>query len=165
MPSYCVRADLELNSDVTSDLDPAVLDDAIAKASALADSYLASKYTLPLIAPFDPSLVQQVAAIATYRVMKRRGYAPMSADNDPIRDGYKEAVKWLQDISSGKAEIQATDSNTDAEAREGRGRPSTTMVLQPPDTGPGTYSADEDFWHDAPSIGYQGGAFPRKRGF
>lgn len=166
MTTYCASTDLELPDETLADFTTDVIDDAIGKASSLVDSYLSTRWTLPLRpavpGEFPDALIQATAAIASYRLMKRRGYSPENGDNDEIRNGFDDAIAWLKDMSAGKATMQIAGSNTDAEAQEGGGPSSGPFLLQASQGDGYGYSREEDFWHDSGSA-VTGGV--RRRGF
>jgi phage gp36-like protein len=172
---YCTADDLLLPGEALAELQDADVERAITTASAEADSYLSSRWTLPLKPPsgdvdnpeWPADLVNAVAQIATYRAMARRGYAPMAGQNDSIYQGYKDAKAFLKDVSAGTATLQVAGSSTDAAAQEGGG-PSGAAYVTQPDAGPGgSYRLEEDFWHDSLSATGGGGAFrgSRRRGY
>jgi phage gp36-like protein len=70
---------------------------ALDAASDIADGYLASRFSLPLLPPFPGDLVRAVCDIGAYLAMKRRGFNP---EGDPnVVKGYDDAVQWLEGIS------------------------------------------------------------------
>lgn len=50
------------------------------------------------------ALTTHVVALAVYRLLGRRGWAPQGLGADPIRDNYKEALKWLEGVRDLKAD-------------------------------------------------------------
>jgi phage gp36-like protein len=161
-PPYATAEDLEIPVETRATLADSEIADAIAKAGAMADSYLASHFTLPLVEPYPADLRQAVAAVATYRAMRRRGYTP--GEVDQFKDAYLQAVKWFEDVSAGRAVPQVRGSNADAAAQEGGGPSSATFALQPPGTAGGYSDRQEDAWHDSDAVGYAPGGV-RKRGW
>jgi len=69
-------------------------------ASDEAAGYLASAYELPMVS-LDKACVKHVACIATYELMRPRGYKADSGKDDQIRQGYDDALKWFNRIASG----------------------------------------------------------------
>lgn len=70
---------------------------AIASADGLIDSYLASRYSLPLVS--TPAVLKEAALdLARYELHKERA-------TEEVRDRRKEVVAWLRDLSSGKARL------------------------------------------------------------
>lgn len=65
-------------------------------ASQEADSYLATRYAVPLSVPAPEHLVQAVCDIARYRL-----YA--GAADTEVQNRYTQAVAWLKDVSAGRA--------------------------------------------------------------
>lgn len=71
--------------------------DACDAASQEADSYLATRYAVPVTAtPLPEHLVQAVCDIARYRL-----YA--GAADEEVQNRYTQAVAWLKDVSAGRA--------------------------------------------------------------
>lgn len=167
---YCTSADLLLPGEALQELQSTDIDRAIKSASSEADSYLSTRWTLPLVMGPDgwpTALVNAVAQIATYRAMLLRGYAPVAGQNDSIRDGYKDALAFLKALSKGEATLQVRGSNADAETQQGGGPGTSPFVIQPDGPGGGTFKPEEDFWHDRDSAAGGAGAFtgPRRRGY
>ncbi|HAT1683961.1 TPA: DUF1320 domain-containing protein [Klebsiella oxytoca] len=73
------------------------LTQALSDAGALADSYLAARYDLPL-AVVPQVLVQHCCAIAFY-------YLCDSQATDQARDRYRDALTWLREVKSGSVPI------------------------------------------------------------
>lgn len=73
------------------------VDGALDAASQEADSYLATRYAVPVTAtPLPEHLVQAVCDIARYRL-----YA--GAADQEVQNRYDQAVSWLKDVSAGRA--------------------------------------------------------------
>lgn len=70
-------------------------------ASDEAAGYLASAFTLPMVA-WDRDLRMHGANMAVYTLIRPRGYDPDSGQDTLIRDGYDRALKWLDRIAAGK---------------------------------------------------------------
>ncbi|WP_096959107.1 gp436 family protein, partial [Escherichia coli] len=73
------------------------LNRALTDASALIDSYLSARYTLPL-AVVPAVLVQHCCAIAFYYLCDQRA-------SDQARDRYREALAWLKDVMNGNVPV------------------------------------------------------------
>ncbi len=76
---------------------------AITDGSSEADTYLGQVYGLPLPAT-PPILHARVLDIIEYRLFTRRGIRPGTAD-ESVEKKYKAAIKWLENISMGKATL------------------------------------------------------------
>lgn len=96
---------------------------ALQAASDLADSYLRSRYTMPLTAWAD-DLRRAVCAIATYDLMSHRGYNPETGGDPNIRARYDDAIRWLEKVASGQISPSVTDS-APAASEAGRARVSS----------------------------------------
>ncbi len=82
----------------TGQVNSAVLDDALMRASSEADTYL-TRYTLP-INPVPPALVSVVCDITRYRLV-----GGDISESSPVYLRYTRAITWLKDISAGKAAL------------------------------------------------------------
>lgn len=78
-------------------IDDAVLAQAIGEASSEIDSYLRSRYPLPLRSTTS-ELARVAGDIARYRLYDDRMI-------DIVETRYKQAVDWLKAISSGRASL------------------------------------------------------------
>lgn len=58
------------------------------------------------------ALTHHVVAIASWKLLGRRGVDPDSAGYDYIRTAYKDAVKWLEGVRDNKHDPGLTDSST-----------------------------------------------------
>jgi phage gp36-like protein len=67
-------------------------------ASGEADSYLRTRYSLPIVGNIPNDLKQFVGDIARYRIYGNQ--ATERIDND-----YKRAVQWLKEIATGNASL------------------------------------------------------------
>ena len=58
------------------------------------------------------ALTSHCVAIASWRLLTRRGVDPDSAAYDAIRTAYKDAIKWLEGVRDNKNDPGLTDSTT-----------------------------------------------------
>ena len=72
-------------------------DRALLAATVEADGYLNARYALPLTAWGD-DLRQHVVNIAAYRLLVRRGFSPVAAEDDTARNGLTDALAWLKAV-------------------------------------------------------------------
>lgn len=85
-------------------------------ATQEADSYLAGRYTLPLVL-WDDVLTKHVAKIAGFEIMSRRGFQPSGFD-ELIVKGRDDAIMWLKGVAANKiyppglTDSDATDVGT-----------------------------------------------------
>lgn len=122
---YATRADMEarfgLNEVVmltdrnrSGQVDDSVLAGALADAAAEVDGFLAGRYPLPLT-PAPRILTGYTCDIARYRLC---GSSTLVSDD--IRDRYRDAVRFLEHVASGKVslggmpsgEVAATSDNS-----------------------------------------------------
>ena len=83
---------------------------AITSASQLADSYLAGRFILPLLA-FSADLTRAVVNIAVYDLMSNRGFSPAPGSDENIRLRYEDSIRWLEMVAKGTVTPQVTDSS------------------------------------------------------
>lgn len=91
------------------------IQNALMRASRLADSFLRDRYTLPLRCPHDPALVQWVCHIAAWYLISTRGFNPNAAGFDQvIRMNYDDAISNLKRVANGQQSIDVpANTNTD----------------------------------------------------
>lgn len=74
---------------------------AIAGASALADSYLGSRFTLPLVS-WGVDLTRAVCAIAAFELVSTQvGFNPEAGHNMVLMKRSDDALSWFRDVSHG----------------------------------------------------------------
>ena len=97
---------------------------ALDAASALADSYLKSRYVLPLLS-WGYELTRAVAIIAAYDLITTRGYNPGAIPgtvDENIRKRYLDVLEWLKAIQNSQGELSyAIDSSTPGTGTGGDG--------------------------------------------
>ena len=106
---------------------------AIDAASALADSYLRSRYTVPLTS-YGVDLTKQVCALAAEDLLTTRGFDATRANGDAVTLRADNARAWLKDISAGRAAVSG--GNTTA----------TATPIARASTAPSTSSSSERGW-------------------
>lgn len=83
-------------------VDPAVMSQAIDRATGVIDSYLRSRFDLPLSAV--PDLVRECALhIVRYQLSEDHA-------TDRVKDDYAQALKWLGEIRDGKMDVGLTQA-------------------------------------------------------
>lgn len=104
----------------------AVINQALAVADGLVDSYLGARYTLPLA--IVPAVLREVALdLARYEMHKEKA-------TEEVRNRRDQAVAWLKDISSGKATLGAPSIDSGSQGagiriQESAGRTFTAETL------------------------------------
>lgn len=101
---YVSPADLQANTVVwgaIKNMAPQVILDKLANASATAESYLSSRYTLPFLS-YGPDFKRAVFDIAVYDLLSERGMSLDGADAN-YRARFKDAVDWLKRVNQGQA--------------------------------------------------------------
>ncbi len=99
---YADRADLNLyaiSEEALRNIDPEKVDGALAAASRLADSYLASQYTLPLTA-YGIDLKMAVASLAAWILVSTAGVNPEGSDQVYAARN-DQALRWLESVMRG----------------------------------------------------------------
>lgn len=120
-------------------------------ASAFADGFLAAQYKLPLVRDtcgcYPPDLVRAVCLVATYDLVASVGYSPTPYANAVFRDGYEEAVAWLESVQSGDVTPSGIDdaTATGTDRLGGARIASSTARAQAPFTLPPS-TLDDIFW-------------------
>jgi phage gp36-like protein len=115
MSSYATTDDLTLlglPAKAVASMSADSVDAVLEAASRTADTYLTSRYKLPLL-EWDGSLKQAVASIAAFNLMRVRGFAPGVADAETLRIGYDNAMDWLRNVSKGVATLSGV-TNVDS---------------------------------------------------
>lgn len=105
--AYATRTDLTrfgLPSGALTGIADATQDAALEAASDVADSYMRSRYTLPLTG-YGDDLKRAVCAIAAWDLLSTRGYDPNRGSDEAVRMRADDAKGWLKDISAGKAAV------------------------------------------------------------
>lgn len=93
---------------------PETQDAALLSACATADSYLQSRYILPLT-QWGADLKRAVCHIAAYDLMTARGYGMVSGPDENVRKRYLDALAWLDEVSKGtQTPAYVVDSSSSA---------------------------------------------------
>ena len=97
------------STDTVYGVDTSKVDEAIAKADALIDSYCGEVAEVPFTT-VPPIIKQHSITITIYFLYTRRAVAP-----EIVKDNYKDAIAHLKDISTGKATLPpiTTDDYSD----------------------------------------------------
>lgn len=117
--AYAALADLSelgIVSTAIAGLSSATRTEALDRASAELDGYLAARFALPLVAPYPAELLRRTVDIAVYLLMRHRGFNPDVSSDQLIIKGYDDAVAWARSVARGEIQIAATDATTDDDA-------------------------------------------------
>jgi len=91
---------------------------ALAAASSVADGYLRSRFTLPLLA-WGQDLRLNVCKLAQWEVMTgQRGFNPENPGNAIYLERYEQAVRWFEQVAKGLVAPGGIEDST-AETNEG----------------------------------------------
>jgi phage gp36-like protein len=91
---------------------------ALQSASTMADSFIRSRYALPLTA-WGTDLKMSVCKIATYEVMSVRGYNPAAGSDVNYLNRHLEAMAWLKGVSRGEIHLDVTPALSTASQGSG----------------------------------------------
>lgn len=95
---------IRLTTDSGDSVDLTIVEGAIADADAEIDGYVGRRHAVPL-SPVPPMLVKLSADIAMRNLYRLRpGSVP-----EEIRESYKDAVRFLKDVSSGMVSLGVDD--------------------------------------------------------
>jgi len=122
-PPYCLSADLSqygIRAEALGNIDASILQVNIAAASDVIDSYLRSRFTLPLLT-WGSDITAACANIAVYKILTVRGFNSARGADEVIRQSYEDAIKWLVDISNERAMPDVTDSSSGSQQGEPSG--------------------------------------------
>lgn len=108
------KVDQLLNGEVKKRHLATLVDICAAKADALIDSYIASRVTLPLVAPYPP-IIQHVAQDLTLYYLLRTGFFDGVAGNDKATTDklWEDCMDLLGKLKDGDIEIPGTGTITD----------------------------------------------------
>ncbi len=127
MTRYATTTDLArvgIAAAALSGVSTAAQEAALDAASALADGYLCSRFTLPLSA-WGADLTGAVARMAAWEVLRVRGYDPQAGGDEAVRLGYTDAMRWLEGVQAGRVSPQGV---TDATPSVDESSQQTVMV-------------------------------------
>lgn len=105
MPAYATQADfasLGLPAKATAGVPSSDIDAALEAASRTVDSYIGSRYDLPLLT-WDLSVTMATCKVAAYELLSRRGFSAASADSENVVKRYEQAIAWCRDVARGLA--------------------------------------------------------------
>lgn len=83
-----------------ADLDKDVIELAIARAASEVDSYLGSRFPVPLAEPIPDIVMMVTADIVRYRLTSGD-----VSEKSPILARYNNALGWLRDVAAGKITV------------------------------------------------------------
>lgn len=95
---------IRLTTDSGDAVDLVTVEGAIAEADAEIDGYVGRRHTVPLY-PVPPMLTKISADIAVYNLYLLR---PRSVPEE-VKDRYKDAVRFLKDVSAGVVSLGVND--------------------------------------------------------
>ena len=111
----------------TGSIDDTVITRALADADAEINGYLATRFALPL-SPVPTALEKLACDIARYRLYEDRV-------TELVKDRYKDAVRFLQDVSAGKVMLGVDTANQKPATNDAAQLSSTTPVFRRSESG------------------------------
>ena len=96
------------------DLPPDTVTAVIQDASDMADGYFRKRFTLPMVS-VGGDVKRQVAAIAAFDLLSRRGFRPDSGQDQVIVDRYEAAIEWFENVAKGLIEPSVVDSTPEVD--------------------------------------------------
>ncbi|MBL8500038.1 MAG: DUF1320 domain-containing protein [Nitrosomonas sp.] len=108
-------------------IDVAVLSLALVDADATINGYLAARYTLPLANPVPEMLERFACDIARYALYD-------DEVKEAIETRYKDAIAYLRDVSTGKADLGVSDTSNKPASTATAQMSSTTPVFRREDS-------------------------------
>lgn len=163
---YADPEDFDVPQGTLDDATEEDIERALVRASRLADSYLSpARFTLPL-KTWGEDLRMHVAGIATWLILKKVGFSPDSEDAKSIRQGYDDALDWLNDVQKSVATpVGVTDSGLTDDNQTVGPDPTPQALLLTNRLGPIETQAD-DFWDKQGAVlTASGTGKPRPRGW
>lgn len=87
----------------TGIMDETVLIDAIRRAESEVDSYLAERYSVPLL--HTEEKLPEIVTVITGDITRYRLTGGDIRDSDPVRARYVDALNWLRSVADGTVSI------------------------------------------------------------
>jgi phage gp36-like protein len=107
LSQYATAADLKqlgLPPEALEEVTDADIDAQIQASCGVIDSFLASRYTLPISAPYPDVLKRFSVDMAVFHILMRRGFNPESYDAN-YKELHDRAEEFFKDVASGKRQI------------------------------------------------------------
>lgn len=95
-------ANLGLPSALLTGIPGAQQSAALASASATIDSFLASRFVLPL-KTYGQDLTRVACELAAWSILSTRGFNPDHGADVAVRQRYEDAMRWLRDVADERA--------------------------------------------------------------
>lgn len=108
-------------------IDATVINRALGDADATINGYLAARYTLPLANPVPEILERLACDIARYALFDDQVI-------ETVEKRYKDAIAYLRDVSTGKAELGLSDTSNKPASTATAQMSSTTPVFRREDS-------------------------------
>lgn len=109
-------ASLGMPATALARFDSATQTASLVGASSLIDSYLASRYTLPL-SDWGGDITRAACVITAYDLLSGLGFSPMAGADENLRRRYEDVIAWLKGIAAGSVTpvgiVDATPDTTE----------------------------------------------------
>jgi phage gp36-like protein len=89
----------------------AVIQSHLDSEAGLIDSYLAARYSLPLVAPYPEALRRANVFLAVCSILLWRGYNPETFDT-LYSERCKQTMAWLEAVAAGRANVPGVVDST-----------------------------------------------------
>lgn len=104
-----------LEDPTAEEVDPTVFERVRNDSSALMDSYLAGRYSLPFASP-PQVLVPKCLDICRY-------FLDRNAAREDVRQRYEDVIRWLEMVAKGVVQLGLDTNNTQVKSNTGVGMP------------------------------------------
>lgn len=119
-----------MGSTAYGSLDDTTVVGILIAASADVDDHIRKAVPLPLTAACPTTVSERGAAIALYRIMRRRGFKPNEVDELIVKDS-DDAFRWLRDVGAKKIVPEGFAPAAVVAVRTSTGNPDDTTTRKP----------------------------------
>lgn len=111
-------------------VDPRVVADCLIKASGVAEDEIRTSNPTPLTA-WPESVTQNCADVATYLVLKHRGFNPELGTDQLVVKAYDDALRWFRSVAQGKVKPPGLNPPDNLGVRVSSGNPAAPDCIRP----------------------------------
>jgi phage gp36-like protein len=109
--TYAEYLDQGLPAEALANLSQSTVEKALIYASSKCNSYIKKRHALPLV-NWAEDLREATCDIASWRLMRRRGFRPGSGADETIVKAYDDAIAWLKLVAKGEVELDGQEDQT-----------------------------------------------------
>ena len=105
--AYATAADLKqlgLPAEALEEVADADIDAQLEASAGMMDAYLASRYSMPLLAPYPEALKRCNIDMAVFHILMRRGFNPEEYDAN-YKELHDRCIDFLAEVRDGKLTI------------------------------------------------------------